>query len=122
MEYFHAVTTNGLRDPALSILTVLAAGRRHGYAIIKEAGELTGDRVQLKVSSLYAALERLEAEGLAERSGDEVVDGRVRRYFVLTDAGAEALREEADRLEAQAKAARRNLAARGAATVAGGAA
>ncbi|AYG02778.1 PadR family transcriptional regulator [Gryllotalpicola protaetiae] len=115
------MATSELRDPALSILTVLAGGRRHGYAIIKEAEELTGGRVTLKVSSLYSALDRLEAEGLAERAGDETVEGRLRRYFALTDAGAEALRVEADRLEAQVSAARDRLAARGAA-VAGGAA
>lgn len=112
------MTTTELRDPALSILTVLAGGRRHGYAIIKEAEELTGGRVKLKVSSLYAALDRLETAGLAERAGDEAVDGRLRRYFALTDAGADALRVEADRLAAQAKAARERLAARKAATVA----
>lgn len=123
-EYVLAMSSSGLRDPGLSILTVLAGGRRHGYAIIKEAEELTGGRVKLKVSSLYAALDRLEAEGLAERAGDETVGGRLRRYFALTDAGADALRVEADRLDAQAKAARERLAARKAATIAtaGGAA
>jgi PadR family transcriptional regulator PadR len=124
MEYGEAMSTTGLRDSGLSILTVLAGGRRHGYAIIKDAEALTRGRVMLKVSSLYAALDRLEAEGLVKRAGDEVVDGRLRRYFALTDAGADALRLEADRLEAQAKVARDRLAARKAATVAapGGAA
>ena len=110
--------TTELRDPALSILTVLAGGRRHGYAIIKEADDLTDGRVRLKVSSLYAALDRLEAEGLTRRDGDEAVDGRLRRYFALTDAGAEALRVQTERLEAQARIARERLASRHAASVA----
>lgn len=110
-----------LRDPALSILIVLAGGRRHGYAIIKHAEELTGGRVKLKVSSLYSALDRLEVEGLAVRAGDEAVDGRLRRYFALTGAGADALRIEADRREAQVKAARERLAVRDAAATSGGA-
>lgn len=117
MEYYLAMAQNELRDPALSILTALAGGRRHGYAIIKEAEELSGGRVRLKVSSLYAALDRLESEALVERAGDEAVDGRLRRYFRLTDAGAEALRLEAERLEAQVKAARERLASRRAASV-----
>jgi DNA-binding PadR family transcriptional regulator len=116
------MSTTELRDPALSILIVLAGGRRHGYAIIKEAEELTGGRVKLKVSSLYSALDRLEAEGLAERAGDEAVDGRLRRYFALTGAGADALRVEADRRQAQVDAARERLALRGIAAAAGGAA
>ncbi|QDZ14446.1 PadR family transcriptional regulator [Humibacter ginsenosidimutans] len=106
------MTTHELREPALSILTVLAGGRRHGYAIIKEADEVTSGRVKLKVSSLYAALDRLEGDGLVVRAGDEAVDGRLRRYFALTDAGEDALRAEADRMEAKARVARERLALR----------
>lgn len=113
---------NELRDPALSILSVLAGGRRHGYAILKETEELSGGRVALKVSSLYAALDRLEKEGLVERAGDEAADGRLRRYFALTDAGAEALRREAERMELQARVTRERLALRHSAAIAGGAA
>ncbi|GAB3613980.1 PadR family transcriptional regulator [Humibacter ginsengisoli] len=112
--------TNELRDPALSILTVLAGGRRHGYAIIREAGEISEGRVRLKVSSLYAALDRLATDGLVCRAGDETVDGRLRRYFALTDAGEETLRVEAERLEARAAIARQRLAARRSARLAGG--
>lgn len=116
------MSSNELRDPALSILGVLAGGRRHGYAILKEAEELSGGRVTLRVSSLYAALDRLEKEGLVERAGDEAADGRLRRYFALTDAGADALQHEAERMEAQAKATRERLALRQAAVIASGAA
>lgn len=114
--------TNPLHDPALSILTVLAGGRRHGYAIIREAEELSDGRVRLKVSSLYSALDRLAAEGLVTRAGDEAVDGRLRRYFALSDTGALVLQHEADRLEVQARMARERLEARGIARLAGGAA
>lgn len=113
---------NQLRDPALSILTVLAGGRRHGYAIIREAEELSDGRVRLKVSSLYAALDRLAADGLVNRAGDETVDGRLRRYFALTDAGEAELRSEAEHLEAQARVAHERLAVRRSARLAGGAA
>lgn len=116
------MASNELRDPALSILGVLAGGRRHGYAVLKEAEELSAGRVTLKVSSLYAALDRLEKDGLVERAGDEAADGRLRRYFALTNAGAEALRREAERMEAQAKVTRERLALRRASAIAGGAA
>jgi len=101
-----------LREPTFFILTSLASGRKHGYLIIKDAEELSGGRVTLKVGTLYAALERLETEGLVVRVGDEAVDGRLRRYFDLTDDGALALASEADRAENNAKVARKSLAAR----------
>lgn len=74
----------------------------------------------MKVSSLYAALDRLAAEGLVIRAGDEAVDGRLRRYFALSDAGAQFLRAEADRLAEQSRLAKKRLDARGAAGFAGG--
>lgn len=111
---------NRLREPALSILTVLAGGRRHGYAIIHEADDLSEGQVRLRVSSLYAALDRLTTDGLVVRAGDETVDGRLRRYFALTDAGADALRTETERLEAQARMARERLNARAVSQLSGG--
>lgn len=117
---FDGMETKYLGDPALSILTVLAGGRRHGYAIIREAEELSGGRVRLKVSSLYAALDRLASDGLIIRAGDEAVEGRLRRYFALSDAGAQVLRAEADRLATQSRLAKERLDARSAARFASG--
>jgi DNA-binding PadR family transcriptional regulator len=108
-----------MREPTFLILMSLATERKHGYAIIKDADELSGGRVRMKVSTLYAALDRLAKQGLVVHAGDEAVDGRLRRYFELTDAGDEALRAETDRLEASARAARERLAQRRAARAAG---
>jgi DNA-binding PadR family transcriptional regulator len=41
-----------------------------------------------------------------------VVDGRLRRYYRITDAGLDALRRGVERLEANASAARGQLALR----------
>lgn len=98
-----------LREPTFWVLTVLAAGRRHGYALMQEARELSGGRVDLKVATLYAALERLGNQGLVAVDGDETVDGRVRRYFRLTDAGAEKLAAEIARMESNAQQAASRL-------------
>ena len=100
-----------MREPTFWVLTVLAAGRRHGYALMREARELSGGRVDLKVATLYAALERLGKEGLVANDGDETVEGRVRRYFRLTDAGAERLAAEVARLESNAQQAAARLRA-----------
>jgi PadR family transcriptional regulator PadR len=64
------------------------------------------------VGTLYAALDRLEGEGLVESDGDEVVDGRLRRYYRLTDDGLQTLDNEVARLENNVAQAKARLAAR----------
>ena len=56
-------------------------------------------------NALYAALDRMTAEGLIEPDREEIVDNRLRRYYRITRDGAERLAEEADRLRANANAA-----------------
>jgi PadR family transcriptional regulator PadR len=98
-----------LREPAFWILTVLARGRRHGYGIIEEARQLSNGRVDLRVATLYTTLERMVVDRLITADGDEIHDGRVRRYFRITDLGEETLRVDAERLAAKASAARASL-------------
>lgn len=100
-----------MREPTLLVLTSLAGGRKHGYGLIGDAAELSDGRVRLKVGTLYAVLDRLLDQGLVAEAGEEVVDGRLRRYFELTDAGADALDTEVRRIEANAAAARARLTA-----------
>ena len=52
-----------------------------------------------------AALERLRAEKLIEPGGEEIVDGRLRRYYRLTPAGRKQLAAEAARLQENARVA-----------------
>lgn len=101
-----------LTSSSFWILTVLASGRRHGYDILSETRTASEGRVTLKVATLYAALERLESEGSIRSDGDEIVGGRARRYFVLTDQGASRLEAEARAMAQAAKAARRHLESR----------
>ena len=98
-----------LGDSAFWILTALAPGRRHGYAILLGVAESSADSVQLKPTTLYAVLDRLAGEGLVEADGDETVQGRTRRYYRLTDAGEQRLRSETARLEVRLEAARAGL-------------
>ena len=51
-------------DAALLILTSLAGGAKHGYAMIEDIRLITGAR--LGPGTLYGAIARLEAEGLIE--------------------------------------------------------
>lgn len=96
------------------ILTALAESPKHGYAILRDVELLStthgGRTVSLKVPTLYAALERLDRLGLIQVAGDDVVDGRARRYYRLTSSGLNAIDEETSRLEGRARAARSVLA------------
>src|SRR5215475_2945126 len=102
-----------MREPTFLILTALAAGPRHGYGVIKDVTDLSAGRITLLAGTLYTALDRLTAEGLVEPDHEERVQGRLRRYYRLTDQGAEVLAANAEALarhaaEAQARLRRRS--------------
>jgi hypothetical protein len=64
----------------------------------------------------YGALDRLGDEGLVANDREEIVDGRLRRYYRLTDDGLAALRAETERMRLNVAAASRRLRARDRAT------
>ena len=86
------------------VLAALLDERLHGYGIVKRAAALSGGSVKLTTGTLYGALDRLAGQGLVEPDGEEEVGGRLRRYYRITDAGAEAVRAEAERMTRAAKA------------------
>jgi len=87
-----------MREPTYFVLASLLQGPLHGYAIMKRAEELSRGRLRLATGTLYAALDRLTAEGWVHPVSDEIVNGRPRRSYSLTNAGAAALRAEAARM------------------------
>ncbi len=103
------MTTKAMTEAAFLVLTALAGGPRHGYGIVGEVEELSGARVRLKIGTLYGVLDRLVGEGLVELDREEVQQGRLRRYFRLSEAGARALAEEAARQQTNARAATERL-------------
>ena len=104
--------STSLSESSFWILSALAAGRRHGYGILQDVVSLSGGESRLKVPTLYASLERLEHSGLVATDGEEVIEGRARRYYVLTPDGRSALTAETARLEARVRVARERLASR----------
>jgi DNA-binding PadR family transcriptional regulator len=94
-----------MQEATFLILTALAPGSQHGYAIMTEVTDISSGRVRLRAGTLYTALDRLRADGLIAIEREEVFDGRLRRYYLLTNDGAAALRAEAVRLQANASAA-----------------
>ena len=86
-------------DTTFWILTALANGPQHGYGILRSAFEASGGAASLKTATLYATLDRLTASGAVEESGEQIVDGRARRYFRLTSQGVALLESETAELE-----------------------
>ncbi|MGH9169706.1 MAG: PadR family transcriptional regulator [Acidimicrobiales bacterium] len=101
-----------MRDPTYYTLAVLLEGRTHGYAILERVREMTSGRVRLTAGTLYGVLDRLVDEGLAERAGSEIVRGRARQYFEITDTGSGAVQAEADNRAEAAAAVHRLTRAR----------
>ncbi|SCL59682.1 transcriptional regulator, PadR family [Micromonospora citrea] len=100
-----------MREPTFLILTALAGGPRHGYGIVQDVTALSAQRVSLLPGTLYAALDRLHAQGLVAPDREETVDGRLRRYYRLTPDGVRALDAETARLRQLASAAETRLRA-----------
>jgi PadR family transcriptional regulator PadR len=98
-----------MREQSYLVLLALADGPRHGYAVLKAVAELTDGRVRLGPGTLYGALDRLSGEGLVAVSGSEVVEGRHRRYYRITEQGLAAARAETAQLSAMAAGGRRVL-------------
>ena len=80
-------------DPALLVMTSLADGPKHGYAITTDVEEFSD--VHLGPGTLYGALSRLEAKGLIEALPAE----DRRRPYRLTADGSAALEQELRKLQ-----------------------
>jgi DNA-binding PadR family transcriptional regulator len=108
-------TRTRANDPTLLILTSLASGEKHGYALLQDIEQFAG--VTLGPGTLYGAVGRLEERHMIEPAGDA---GR-RRPYRLTAAGAQELADTLDQLRAITNEGSRRLTARGAATSGGAA-
>jgi DNA-binding PadR family transcriptional regulator len=76
-----------LSDRTTLVLTSLAGGEKHAYALIKDVEAFAG--VKLGPGTLYGALTRLERESLIER-----LEGDERRYpYRITEQGLLVLAE-----------------------------
>jgi DNA-binding PadR family transcriptional regulator len=102
-------------DPTLLILTSLASGEKHGYALLQDIEQFAG--VTLGPGTLYGAIGRLEERNMIEAVGDA---GR-RRPYRLTAAGTQELADTLGQLRVITNEGNRRLNARRS-TAAGGAA
>ena len=100
LERFLIPRSERLSERSTLVLTSLAGGNKHGYALIKDVESFSG--VKLGPGTLYAALSRLEQEGLIRA----LPESDRRRPYEITAAGTDAL---AARLSESVRVARLGL-------------
>jgi len=98
-----------MNELSFLVLTSLADEPRHGYAILGDITTLTDGRVEPQVATLYRTIDRLVAGGQIAEHSAEVVAGRFRRSYRLTDSGLADLRAEAAHRSATDKVAAARL-------------
>lgn len=91
-----------LTETTFFILASLAAGPRHGYAIMKDVQALSEGRIRLSTGTLYGALKRMLEQGWIVRldgADPEAQGRRQRKLYSLTPAGQRLLQAELERLQ-----------------------
>jgi DNA-binding PadR family transcriptional regulator len=91
-----------LRPVETLILTMLATGDRHGYAIRQEIIDHTEGRIELEAGNLYRYLRRLEDDALVEPSSRKpgASEDPRRVYYRMTPFGRRVLAAEMQRMRA----------------------
>ena len=79
----------------LLLLSILANGPAHGYAIIESLRARSKGTFDLPEGTVYPALHRLEDQGLLQSSWSED-SGRRKRIYQLTPKGQQALNARQD--------------------------
>ena len=76
------------------ILAILRGGENYGYQIIQRVKELSGGELEWAEGMLYPVLHRLQKEGFLSTKWKMSEEGRMRKYYTLTDKGREELAKE----------------------------
>jgi DNA-binding PadR family transcriptional regulator len=97
-----------LSDLAFHILLALGEGPSHGYSIGKNIEERSRGRLDPTTGTLYQVLQRMAADGLIAPARSPAGTDERRKYFTLTVQGRRAAAEEAGRLDALVRAARKH--------------
>ena len=94
----------------LLILTVVASGPQHGYAIAQRLQQISRDVIQVGQGSLYPALHRLDNRGLLATEWRLSETGREAKYYTLTSKGRLGARTRAGELAAADESCERHPA------------
>ena len=93
--------TAPLTEATFYILLSLSPSPKHGYAIMKEAKELSKGRVSLSTGTLFGALRRLLEQDWIRRVSDPEpnLTDRERKSYALTEKGRKVVNAEIERLK-----------------------
>jgi PadR family transcriptional regulator, regulatory protein PadR len=101
-EYDVRARVERFGEPA--VLLLLRERPAHGYELLEQLPELTGERVDM--GNLYRFFRHLEAEGLVRSQWDDEAPGPSKRIYELTAEGralldqwASALRDAQERID-----------------------
>jgi len=98
VEQLTSSKTKPLTEPVLLILVSLASKPQHGYALMKDTGDLSQGRVEVTTGTLYGALRGLLENGWIERF-DQEDTSREKQAYRLTAIGRRHLEMELDRMK-----------------------
>jgi PadR family transcriptional regulator PadR len=86
------------------VLKLLEDREMYGWEIINELAEKSLDTFKLKTGALYPVLHGLENDGYVTSVTRTIANGRVRKYYCITDGGRGFLAEKRDAWVAYSKA------------------
>ncbi len=69
------------------VLALLMRGESYGYQILQRVRLVSGDTLKWSSGMLYPVLHRLEKDGLIRSDWKPSEEGRMRKYYLLTDLG-----------------------------------
>ena len=79
---------------AMLVLALLKNGEMYGYQIVEELARRSENVFQFKEGTLYPVLHGLEKDKLPPAREAEAPNGRMRRYYAITEKGLRALEEK----------------------------
>lgn len=84
---------------SMLLLVLLDKQDMYGYQIIRELERQSQEVFCLKEGTLYPLLHALEQKGAVRSEPRTAESGRVRKYYIITDAGKKMLKEKVSEWE-----------------------
>ncbi len=79
------------------VLALLMTGESYGYQILQRVRLVSGGTLKWSSAMLYPVLHRLEKDGLIRSDWKPSEEGRMRKYYRLTDLGLREFTAEKER-------------------------
>ena len=79
------------------VLALLMKGESYGYEILQRVRLVSGGTLKWSSAMLYPVLHRLEKDGLIHSEWKPSEEGRMRKYYSLTDLGRREFAAEKER-------------------------